>query len=377
MLLAYVLRPGDSVRLDDLAERYLKHRCIAYREVVSKKMHSIAEAPLDEVAAYAAEDAEVSWRLSRLLAARLRTEGRLFRHDEIELPLAEVLARMEWHGVRVDGKALAEFAEELDAKIRALEEEAAKIAGPELNLHSPKQLGEYLFERKKLPGGRRTRTGQWRTDQEVLERLKDRDPIARLALEVRFLAKLRSTYAVKLAKLADPDTGRVHTSYNQATTTTGRLSSSDPNLQNIPIRTELGRRIRRAFVPEAGFMLVAADYSQIELRLMAHFSGDEALLEAFRKGLDIHAATAARIAGVPIEAVDGEMRRRAKVVNFGVLYGMGAGGLARELGISRAEAQRFIDEYFRRHPGVRRFIDATVEKAREQGFVETLLRHRV
>ena len=379
MLLAYVDRPGRAQKLDDLALAYLHERMIGYAEVAGKGKHEIpfAEVPIEKAAEYAGEDAEVAHRLCAMLSGKLADEGRLARHDGIELPLMHVLAAMEWAGVRVDRERLAALSHRLRARMNELEAEVARLAPRPFNLHSPKQLGEVLFEDLKLPGGRRTRSGQWRTDQETLERLAGLHPIPRLVLEIRKLAKLTSTYTDKLATLISPKTGRVHTSYNQAITITGRLSSSDPNLQNIPIRDPEGREIRRAFRAEDGHVLISADYSQIELRLMAHFSGDERLLQAFAAGQDIHAATAAAIAGVPIEQVDGEMRRRAKVVNFGILYGMGATGLARQLGIPRREAARFIERYFERHPKVRAFIEATKKRAHEQGYVETLLGHRV
>ena len=379
MLLAYVDRPGRAQKLDDLALAYLRERMIGYAEVAGKGKHEIpfAEVPVEKAAEYAGEDAEVAHRLCAMLSEKLTREGRIARHDDIELPLMHVLAAMEWTGVRVDRARLAAISDKLRARMNELENEVARLAPRPFNLHSPKQLGEVLFEDLKLPGGKRTRSGQWRTDQETLERLAELHPIPKLVLEIRKLAKLTSTYTDKLGMLISPKTGRVHTNYNQAITITGRLSSSDPNLQNIPIRDPEGREIRRAFRAEEGFVLISADYSQIELRLMAHFSRDERLLQAFAEGLDIHAATAAAIAGVSLNEVDGEMRRRAKVVNFGILYGMGATGLARQLGISRSEAARFIERYFARHPKVRAFIEATKKRAHEQGYVETLLGHRV
>ena len=380
MLLAYCLYPGKyPPKLDSVAEDYLGHRCIAYEEVAGKgaKQISFALVPVAAALTYACEDAEVALRLSRLLAERLAAEKRLARHDAIELPLADVLADMEWQGTRVDPKVLAALSDRFGRRIIELEAEIHDAAGETFNIHSPKQLGTLLFETLAIPGGKKTRSGQWATGQEVLEQLADEHEVPRLILEVRQLAKLKSTYTDALQKLIHPETGRVHTSFNQAITTTGRLSSSDPNLQNIPVRSSEGREIRKAFIAEAGNLLISADYSQIELRLMAHFSGDEMLRHAFAEGLDIHAATAAVVNGVDLADVDGEMRRRAKIINFGILYGMSAFGLAKQLGVGRAEAGEFIAAYFERHPAVRAFMDQTLEAARDQGYVETLLGHRV
>ncbi|MDX8401253.1 MAG: DNA polymerase I, partial [Mariprofundaceae bacterium] len=380
MLLAWCLAPGRfPPKLDTVAEHYLGHRCIAYEEVAGKgaKQIGFERVPLEKAAPYACEDAEVALRLSLELGERLRAEGRLARHDEIELPLSRVLADMEWKGAKLDCALLAGLSDRFGARIAALEAEIHREAGGAFNIQSPKQLGEVLFERLGLPGGKRTKSGQWATGQEVLEKLADAHPVPKLVLEARALAKLKSTYTDALPRLVHPATGRVHTSYNQAITSTGRLSSSDPNLQNIPIRTPEGREIRKAFIAEDGHVLIAADYSQIELRLMAHFSKDPALMEAFRRGEDIHAATAAEVAGVPLEQVDADMRRRAKIVNFGILYGMSAHGLARQLGVGRSEAKQFLDAWFEKHHKVRAFMDETLARARAQGWVETLLGHRV
>jgi len=380
MLLAYCLHPGKyPPSLDNTAADHLGHTCIAYADVVGRgaKRISFAAVPIDRALPYAAEDAEVALRLSRYLRIQLEKEHRLQRHDDIELPLMHVLADMEWTGARIDRAELECLSREFGARIEALEHQIHDTAGGQFNIHSPKQLGEVLFERLELPGGKKTKSGQWATGQEVLESLAESHDVPRLILEVRQLAKLKSTYTDALQKLIHPDTGRVHTSYNQAITTTGRLSSSDPNLQNIPIRSEEGRRIRRAFVAGDGNVLISADYSQIELRLMAHFSGDGGLKAAFAKGLDIHAATAAAVNQVPVDKVTGDMRRHAKIVNFGILYGMSAFGLAKQLGIGREDARAFIDAYFAQYPKVRAFMDETLEKARTQGYVETLLGHRV
>ncbi len=380
MLLAYCLRPGKyPPKLDAVAEDYLGYTCTPYEAVAGKGARQIGfdAVPLEKAAPYACEDADIALRLCEHLSALLKAEGRLARHDDIELPLSRVLADMEWRGVRIDPAQLARMSESFGARLRELEAEIHRAAGVEFNIQSPRQLGELLFETLKLPGGKKTKSGQWATGQSVLEKLADEHEVPRLILEARALSKLKSTYTDALQKLIHPETGRVHTSYNQAITTTGRLSSSDPNLQNIPIRSPEGREIRKAFVAEPGKLLIAADYSQIELRLMAHFSQDPVLIEAFRRNEDIHAATAAAVNDVPLDQVSGEMRRRAKIINFGILYGMSAFGLARQLGIERGEAQTFIDTYFDKYRQVRAFMDATLEQARANGYVETLLGHRV
>ncbi|MDQ7011395.1 MAG: DNA polymerase I [Mariprofundaceae bacterium] len=380
MLLAYCLYPGKyAPSLDNTARDYLNHHCTPFSEVAGKgaKQVTFDLVPIETALPYAGEDAEVSLRLTELLREKLLAEKRLNRHDDIELPLMHVLANMEWAGARLDREELAALSQEFGRRIEKLEQRIHQAAGGEFNIQSPKQLGELLFDTLKLPGGKKTKSGQWATGQEVLEGLAAGHEVPRLILEVRQLAKLKSTYTDALQALIHPQTGRVHTSYNQAITTTGRLSSSDPNLQNIPIRSEEGRRIRRAFVAEPGHVLISADYSQIELRLMAHFSGDEVLKAAFAAGQDIHAATAASVNQVALADVTGDMRRRAKIINFGILYGMGPFGLAKQLGVGREEARAFIDAYFARYPAVRAFMDDTLERARAQGYVETLLGHRV
>ncbi len=380
MLLAYCLYPGKyAPSLDNVARDYLQHECIPYEAVAGKgaKQVGFDEVPLDKALPYACEDAEVAWRLSRTLSEQLRQEQRLARHDDIECPLLHVLADMEWHGAGIDHTLLARLSERFGTRIRELEAAIHEAAGTDFNIQSPKQLGVLLFETLGLPGGKKTKSGQWATGQEVLESLAEQHEVPRLILQVRALSKLKSTYTDALQRLAHPETGRVHTSYNQAITTTGRLSSSDPNLQNIPVRSEEGREIRKAFVAAPGHVLIAADYSQIELRLMAHFSEDPTLLAAFEAGEDIHAATAAAIAGVTLNEVDGDMRRRAKIINFGILYGMSPFGLSRQLGVERAEAKAFIDAYFERYPQVQAFMERTLDDARRQGYVETLLGHRV
>ncbi|MDQ6971343.1 MAG: DNA polymerase I, partial [Mariprofundaceae bacterium] len=377
MLLAYVDEPGQSAKMDNVSEKYLGHQCIPFSEVAGKGAKQICFdlVPIAVALPYAAEDAEVTFRLTQLLRAKLGE--RIARHDDIELPLAMVLADMEWTGAHLDRAQLAALSTGFGARIEILQTSIHKAAGEVFNIQSPKQLGVLLFETLAISGGKKTKSGQWATGQDVLEKLAEEHEVPRLILEVRQLAKLKSTYTDALQKLIHPQTGRVHTSYNQAVTTTGRLSSSDPNLQNIPIRSTEGREIRKAFTAEAGSTLIAGDYSQIELRLMAHFSADPVLGAAFAAGEDIHTATAAAVNQVDIGEVSGEMRRSAKIINFGILYGMSAFGLAKQLGVERGEAQEFINAYFAGYPKVRGFMDATLEKAREQGYIETLLGHRV
>ncbi|MDQ6966242.1 MAG: DNA polymerase I, partial [Mariprofundaceae bacterium] len=377
MLLAYVDEPGQSAKMDNVSAKYLGHQCISYEKVAGKgaKQINFAHVTIADALPYAAEDAEVSLRLSKRLTERLAS--RLTRHDDIELPLSLVLADMEWNGAHIDATQLAALSKRFGETIAGLEQRIHVAAGEIFNIQSPKQLGELLFDRLGIPGGKKTKSGQWATGQAELEKLAEEHEIPRLILETRQLSKLKSTYTDALPKLIHPQTGRVHTSYNQAVTTTGRLSSTDPNLQNIPIRSAEGREIRKAFIAEKDNVLLAADYSQIELRLIAHFSADEALQRAFANGEDIHAATAAAVNRVDIADVNGDMRRAAKIVNFGILYGMSAFGLAKQLGVERGDAQTFINGYFAQYPKVRDFMNATLESAREKGYVETLLGHRV
>jgi len=377
MLMAYVLEAGQAVGMDKLALKYLGHDCISFESIAGKgaKQITFDLIGIEEAAKYAAEDAEVTFRLCQALKAQL---GDLMtRHDDIELPLSQVLADMEWDGAYVDSAQLQTLSTHFGERVQTLEKQIFEAAGEDFNINSPKQLGVLLFETLELEGGKKTKSGQWATGQAVLEKLAEQHAIPKLILETRSLSKLKSTYTDALQKLVNIKTKRVHTSYNQAVTTTGRLSSSNPNLQNIPIRSQEGREIRKAFVAEEGHVLIAADYSQIELRLMAHFSGDAVLKKAFADGLDIHAATAASVNHIAIEDVTGEQRRQAKAVNFGILYGMSAFGLAKQLNVSRSEAKIFIESYFAQYPTVQTFMDETLEKARDQGYVETLLGHRV
>lgn len=381
MLESYVLdSTGTRHDMDSLALKYLGRSTTHFEDVAGKgaKQITFDQVGIDEASAYAAEDAEVTLALHETLWPRLQGEPSLQNvFDTIELPLVPVLSRMERCGALLDEERLWEQSRELGQRLQALEEEAHNLAGQVFNLGSPKQLGEILFEKLELPVLKKTPKGAPSTAEEVLQELALDYPLPRLLLEHRGLSKLKGTYTDKLPGMINPDTGRIHTSYHQAVTATGRLSSSDPNLQNIPIRTEEGRRIRQAFIAPEGYSVVAADYSQIELRIMAHLSEDPGLLDAFRQNLDVHSATAAEVFGVSLDNVSGDQRRKAKAINFGLIYGMSAFGLARQLHLDRGEAQRYIDVYFERYPGVREYMDRTRALAHEQGYVETLFGRRL
>jgi len=382
MLESYVLDSSASRHdMDGLARKYLGRETIAFETVAGKgsKQLTFDQIPLASAGDYAAEDAEVTLRLHQALWPRLESLPRLAGlYREIEMPLVPILSRMERAGVRIDREQLTRQSGALSERIAELEERAYAAAGQRFNLGSPKQIGAIFFDKLGLPVVAKTPKGAPSTSEAVLEHLAvDGYELPSLILEHRRLAKLRSTYTEKLPLMVNPTTGRVHTSYHQAVAATGRLSSSDPNLQNIPIRSEEGRQIRRAFVPEPGYRLLAADYSQIELRLMAHLSGDERLLEAFATDQDIHRATAAEILGLAPEQVSGEQRRSAKAINFGLIYGMSAFGLARQLGIERGAAQDYVDRYFARYPGVRAYMERTRVQARKDRFVETLFGRRL
>ena len=375
MLLSYALDGGSHGHsMDELARLHLGHDTIKYADLCGSGKNQITfdRVPLDKALAYAAEDADITLRLHALLKARLLAERMVTLSETLERPLVPVIVAMEGHGVRVDAQALAALSAEFGARMVRLEQEIQVLAGREFNVASPQQLGKVLFEDLSLPGGKKTRTGQWGTGADVLEELaaQGHDLPARV-LDWRQLAKLKSTYTDTLVAQINPRTGRVHTSYSLAATTTGRLSSSDPNLQNIPIRTEEGRKIRHAFVAEPGHVLLSADYSQIELRLVAHVAGIEGLKEAFRQGADIHAITASQVFGVPAPGIDPALRRRAKAINFGIIYGISAFGLAQQLGISNGEAKSYIDAYFARYPEIRAYMERTKEEARANGFVLT------
>lgn len=378
MVLSYVTHPqSKSHGLDALAAEHLNHQMIPYSEMTGtgKKQICFSEVEVEKALRYAAEDADITWQLSEKLLPQLpsgKTE-KLFL--EVEMPLVDVLTRMEWRGIRIDADFLGSLSGQMGGKLESLEGVIHSLAGGSFNINSPKQLGEVLFEKLGLPKGKKTKTG-WSTNVDVLNSLADEHDIAAKILEYRSVSKLKSTYTDALPKLINPATGRLHTSFNQAVTATGRLSSSDPNLQNIPIRTAEGRRIREAFIPEEGWVLLSADYSQVELRVMAYMADVPALKESFVAGEDIHKRTASEIFNVFPEMVTDEMRRQAKTINFGVLYGMGAFSLAKDLGISRAEAQQFIDHYFERYPAVLQYLEEKKAEAREHQYITTILGRR-
>lgn len=381
MLESYVLNSTASRHdMDSLARRYLNAETISFEEIAGKgvKQLTFNQIELEQAAPYAAEDADITLRLHQTLWGKLSAEPALAKvFSEIELPLLPVLARMERLGTTIEPKLLHQQSQEIEVRLAELEKQAHELAGQEFNLSSPKQLGEILFTKLGLPIIKKTPKGAPSTAEEVLAELAETYELPQLLMEHRGLAKLKSTYTDKLPLMIKPQTGRVHTSYHQAVAATGRLSSTDPNLQNIPVRNEQGRRIRQAFIPCAGYKLVAADYSQIELRIMAHLSGDKGLLTAFAEGKDIHKATAAEVFGVALEAVTSDMRRSAKAINFGLIYGMSAFGLAKQLGIGRAEAQKYMDLYFERYPGVLEYMERTRQQADAQGYVETLFGRRL
>jgi DNA polymerase-1 len=378
MLISYALDSGatnDGHGMDALAERWLGHKTIAFSEVAGSGRNFIgfARVPVDKATQYAAEDADVTLRLWRVLKPRLVAEGMTTVYETLERPLIVPLARMERRGVSIDREMLSRLSGEFAQGMARIEAEIQKIVGAPFNLSSPKQLGDILFGQMGLPGGKKTATGAWSTSASVLEDLAEEGhELPARILDWRQLAKLKSTYADALPGFVDPRTNRVHTSYALASTTTGRLSSSDPNLQNIPVRNEEGRKIRRAFVAAPGCKLISADYSQIELRLLAHVADIGALRQAFADGLDIHAMTASEMFGVPVKDMPGEVRRRAKAINFGIIYGISAFGLANQLGIPREEAAAYIKKYFERFPGIRDYMEATKRQARADGFVRTL-----
>ena len=381
MLESYVLNATATRHdLDSLAEKYLGYKTLSFGEVTGKGRVRLSfnQIELERATAYAAEDAEVTRRLHDVLYPLLAAEPALQKvFDEIEMPLVPVLIQMECRGVLLDLKLLQKISSELAGRMDELQASAYREAGQEFNLNSPPQLQTLLFEKLQLPVIAKTPKGQPSTNEDVLEQLAEQHPLPRLILDYRALTKLRSTYTEALPLAVNARTGRVHTSYHQAVAATGRLSSQDPNLQNIPIRTAEGRRIRQAFVAPPGYTLLSVDYSQIELRLMAHFSKDQRLQAAFHEGRDIHQATSAEVFGVPIEQVTGDQRRAAKAINFGLIYGMSSFGLARQLGIGRNEAQEYIDRFFARYPGVREFMEATKKQAHERGYVETLFGRRL
>ncbi|HQS98712.1 MAG TPA: DNA polymerase I [Thiobacillus sp.] len=380
LLQSYVLEAHQSHELGNLATRHLGLATLSYDDVTGKGAARIGfeEVAIERAAEYAAEDADVTLRVRDALAPAIAASGPLdFVYRQIELPVAEILFRMERNGILLDRQLLAVQSGELGKKMLELEQRAYQEAGQPFNLGSPKQIGDILFTQKGLPVIKKTPGGAPSTDEDTLEQLALDHPIARAILDYRGMAKLKSTYTDKLPQMIDPRTGRVHTSYSQATAVTGRLASSEPNLQNIPARTLEGRRIREAFIAPPGHVLVSADYSQIELRIMAHLSDDAGLLTAFAEGRDIHTATAAEVFGVPLDEVIADQRRMAKVINFGLIYGMSAFGLAAQLNLERSAAQAYIDRYFARYPGVADYMQRTREAARSQGYVETVFGRRL
>jgi len=381
MLMSYLLDAGNSRHdMDTLAMKHLGHTTIKFSEVAGsgKNQLTFNQVPLEQASEYAAEDADITLQLHNVLLPLLKQQPKLLAlYEDVEIPLLSVLARTETNGVKIDADMLREQSAEISVRLAEIERTAHMAAGEEFNIASPKQIQEILFEKQGLPVLSKTPKGQPSTAENVLQELAEEHELPRLIVEHRGLAKLKSTYTDKLPQLINPRSGRIHTSYHQAVAATGRLSSSDPNLQNIPIRTEEGRRIREAFVAEPGNVLMAADYSQIELRIMAHLSEDEGLVNAFANGLDVHSATAAEVFGGKPTDVDPEQRRRAKAINFGLIYGMSAFGLAKQLQIPQREARSYIEIYFDRYPGVKRYMDETRELARQQGYIETLFGRRL
>ncbi len=382
MLAHYLIEPDMRHNMDVLAETYLHYSPVPITDLIGpkgKNQKTMADLAPAAVSDYACEDADVTLQLRHVFEPMLKDLGLLGLLNDVENPLVPVLADVEFAGVRIDSVAMGEYSAELQGYVQELEMQIYREAGQEFNIGSPKQLGEVLFDKMDIGRGKikKTKTGQYATGEEILSQFAADNPIAGLILEYRQLSKLRSTYVEALPQLVSPVDGRVHTSFNQAVTATGRLSSTNPNLQNIPIRTEKGREIRKAFVPrDAGHVLLAADYSQVELRIMADFSGDATMIEAFRLGQDVHASTASKVFHVPLNEVDAEMRRKAKTVNFGIIYGISAFGLAQRIGISRKEATDIIDTYFQEFPSVKQFMDDSINRARELEYAETLLKRR-
>jgi DNA polymerase-1 len=381
MLMSYVLNSTATRHgMDKLAMYYLNYETIKYGDVAgtASKQISFSEVEIDTASNYAAEDADITLRLFNKLEELLKEKpSQIKLLQELEYPLVHVLSRVEQNGAKIDKDKLKEHSKELSAKISDLTAQAYNISGEEFNLDSPKQLLEVLYEKLKLPVLKKTPKGQPSTNEETLQRLSEEYELPKIILQYRTLAKLKSTYTDSLIRIENPSSKRIHTSYQQAVTSTGRLSSTEPNLQNIPIKTAEGRRIREAFVPDKNNILISADYSQIELRIMAHLSKDKNLTNAFNKGLDVHAATAAEVFGVNLEEVTQDQRRSAKAINFGLMYGMSAFGLTRQLDIPRAEAQKYLDTYFERYTGVKDYMANTKAQAKKDMFVETIMGRRL
>ena len=376
MVAHYLLQPEQYHNMDYLANVYLGYKPVAIEELIGpkgKKQLSMRQVPIEQIYQYAAEDADVTLQLKNRLEKELAREKMEKLFYEMEMPLTRVLADMEIAGVNVDTAELKSSSDLLTRRLGELEQEIYQLAGTTFNVSSARQVGEILFDRLKIDEkAKKTKTGQYSTTEEILEKLRSRHPIVGKILDLRGIRKLLSTYINALPELINPRTGKIHTSFNQTVTATGRLSSSNPNLQNIPIRDNEGREIRRAFVPDPGCLFFSADYSQIELRIMAHLSGDRHMIEAFREGSDIHAATAAKIYKVPIDEVTSDMRRKAKTANFGIIYGISVFGLAERLNIPRSEAKVLIDGYFESYPQIKEYMNKSIEVAREKGYVETI-----
>ena len=379
MIAAYLINPEGKHDMDTLAEEHLNYKPVPISSLIGeKKSNQLSMGDLDpeSISDYACEDADITLQLCQILKQKLENEGMLELAEKIEFPLIEVLTTMEINGIAIDENSLKELTDKIKIETVNLVKKIHEEAGTEFNVDSPKQLGHILFEKLMIPPIKKTKTG-YSTDVQVLTKLADTWPIADYILEYRQLAKLKSTYTESLPKLVDKKTGRIHTSYNQAVTSTGRLSSTDPNLQNIPIRSELGKEVRKAFIPSNDdCTILAADYSQVELRIMAHICKDEHMVQGFREGLDVHSATSAVLFDLPIEEVDQDMRRIAKTVNFGIMYGLGAFGLSQRLNIPRKKSSEIIDNYFKKYPGIKKYIDITIENAKEKGYAETLCGRR-
>lgn len=381
MLAHYLIEPDKRHNMDELSRQYLKYDPVSIESLIGKKgkgQIKMSEVDIEEVKEYAAEDADITLQLSEVLKDLIKDQNATDVFEKVEIPLVPVLADMEREGVKVDADFLKQYSIELGHEITELEKKIYDMAGERFNIASPLQLGKILFDKLKLDDkAKKTKTGQYQTGEDILMKLSHKSDIVQNILDFRGLQKLKSTYVDALPQLLNPRTGRVHTSFNQAVAATGRLSSTNPNLQNIPVRTEKGREVRKAFIPAGDdFLIMSADYSQIELRVIASMSGDEGMMDAFEKNLDIHTATASRVFGVALDAVTKEQRYKAKSVNFGLIYGQGAFGLSENLGISRTEAKEIIDNYFKQFPGIRSYMDEVIEKARKKGYVETLMGRR-
>jgi DNA polymerase-1 len=381
MIAHYLLEPDMRHNMNVLSEIYLNYEPVSIETLIGEKRGqqlSMRDVPLETISQYAAEDADITLQLRNTFAPMLNT-GKLNKlFNEVEMPLIEVLASMETEGVAIDPGALNDFSKLLEKEIETVESKTYEAAGMKFNISSPKQLGEVFFDVLKIdPKAKKTKTGQYATSEDVLSRLSEKHPAVQLVLDYRGLVKLKNTYVDTLPSMVNPRTGRIHTSYQQAVAATGRLSSNNPNLQNIPIRTERGKEVRKAFVPRnKQFTLLSADYSQIELRIIAGFSGDKSMIEAFRKGIDIHTTTASKVYNVPLENVTPEMRRNAKMVNFGIIYGISAFGLSQRLNIPRKEGAAIIENYFKEFPTIKTYMDGSIEFARQNGYVETVLGRR-